>query len=196
MSCRNSDILIGALDENDLINQYYFASRPYHYDVLTWCVQERKKIARWKSFFLTCHDPIVIALACFLMTTAVYVTYIFQQFEDFQPKWDSLRIAINFICCSVGLTTKFPAKTIPNRIFIATVMYCSIVYTTILVSFTLNAIRDPQLENQITSIKEIINKESPYQLIGDGFALQHLLRQNEVDFSKQKTDVCEIFGIC
>lgn len=176
---RNSDILIGALDENDFTNEHYVASHPYYYDTITWCTQKQKPIPRWMGFFYLCTDPIVLVMAFFTCIFAVFVGYYIQQFE--KKKWDSLTLAFACLRIMIGLAIPIDPKILSGRVFLISTVLIHIVTTTFLVSFVLKAINNPPLKNQVASIKEIVDKKSPFELVGDRFALEHLKKQNEVD---------------
>lgn len=49
-------------------------------------------------------------------------------------------------------------------------------------SITYTVMTDPRFEKQIESVDEILS--NAYELVGDEFALHHLMQQNEVSFNK------------
>lgn len=167
------------MDENKLTNEHYLASRSYYHDALTWCVQKQKHIPRWRSIYRTCLDPTVWMVALITLTAAVFTCYYLQQIED--DKWDSIKLTLACLSITIGFAIQYKPKTLPMRIFFMTAILIHIVTTTFIVSFMMKTINDPQLENQVSSIQEIIDEKIPFELVGDGFALEHLRRQKEVD---------------
>lgn len=182
--------MIGALDEIDLTNEHYITSRPYYHDKITWCVQKQQPIKRWKSFFRTCTDPLVLVLFPLTMIFVVFFSYFMQQFEDMKPKWDCFRIAFAGLRAVFGLGVGHNPYTTPYRIYFISSILIHTVTTTLIVSFVLKAINDPRLEHQVATINEIIDTESAFELVGNRFALQQLIRQNEVSILN---NICHSF---
>lgn len=172
------------MDENDLLNELYVASHPYYRDTITWCVQEQKPIPRWMGFFYMCTDPIVLVVGFLETILGVYVIYYLQQLED--VKWDTITIALAITCAILGQPIPFSPKSLPFRVFVTSCVLVRISIATFIVSFFFNVINEPPLRNQVASVKQIIAEKSPFQMVGDRFALEHLKRQNEVTILNNK----------
>lgn len=178
---RKTDIFIGVLDGSFRINKYFVASHPYHHDSLTWCVQSKQPIPKWKNIFELCKDPIVLTIYAIMTIACDLTLYFMQQFEDVQPKWDWYRISLvsMSIACGAGYPSYKP-KINPTRIFSAFGLFAGIMITTTVNSLLLLFITNPIFDIQIESIPKLVNEH--FDLVGDEFALMHLRRQNQVSF--------------
>lgn len=177
MNCfRKPDILIGALNMHQ--QQQFVMARPYYHDVLTWCVQKAKPIPTWKNLFRMCTDPIIWAIYTVMAISVIFMGYFLQQFEDFQPKYDWLRLTFMAVCCMSGFVCDYKPKIISNRIFFMFCVFGAMIYVITMMSLILKCLCNPIFEDQIETIEEII--DNSYDLVGDGSALQHLMRRREV----------------
>lgn len=68
----------------------------------------------------------------------------------------------------------------------------TLVTETFIVSFAMEALYNPRLQKQVALIKEIVDMKSSFEFIGDRFALEHLIRQNEVDLSNNMAYIQKI----
>lgn len=178
---RKTDIFIGALDGNFHINKYFVASHPYHHDSLTWCVQSKQPISKWKNVFQICKDPIVLMLYAIMTIACDFTLYFMQKFEDMQPKWCWYRISLVVLSISCGFSyPSYKPKITPHQIFAAFGLLGGIMLTTTLNSMILLFITNPIFNSQIESIQELMNGH--FELVGDEFALIHLMGQNQVSF--------------
>lgn len=105
--------------------------------------------------------------------------YFFQQFER-GPKWDWHRIQMEGHPLSLGFSSNFKPKHHLNRILFTFVLLHSVVFPTILLSALFGLIAKPTHYPQINSIQELINGE--YSMVGDEYAFQKILHQNEVNY--------------
>lgn len=172
------DIFIGALSENPLTERKFTSSNSYYYNTLTWCVQKKQPIPNWQNILYYCRDPMLYVLSISSSIAALFFIYFIQQFEHFQPKWDWHRLALAGFCLMCGFVSDYKPNNLSNRVFCCFWIYSSMFFiisaTCIFIGFMTTNI----YENQIRSINEIINNN--FELIGDDFALQHLMQQNEV----------------
>lgn len=144
------------------------------------CVQSRQPIEIWKNIFYLCNDPLVLSLFVVVCLAVVLTTYFFQQFEDTRSssKWDCHRLTLSGISCLFGFASEYKPKFTPTRIFFGLSLFGCMIYTISTMSIMFKFITKPIYKHQIQSVQEIIDQR--FHLIGDEFALQHLIRQNEV----------------
>lgn len=162
------------------MNDSFTASRSYYYDKLTWCVQVKQPIAAYKSLAKhICKDVSVWILYTFMCFSVVFMGYFMQQFEDLQPKWDWFRITFAGIAPCLGFVSEYKPKIISHRIFFICCVFGAMLSYIVTNSIVLLLITHPFYENQIKSIQEIIDGD--FKLVGDGFALQHLMQQKQVN---------------
>lgn len=176
---RQIDIFAGGLDENIIANQHFIASRAYHHDSLTWCVQEKQPIALWKNLFRLCEDPSVYAIYFLMAVLSIFFAYFMQQFEELQPKWDWHRITTVAFRGMCSMPSEFNPKIVPTRIFFSFCLFGSLVFSVSILAFYIKALSSVMYEDQVKSIQEIIEKS--FKLVGDGFAQQHLVKQKQVN---------------
>lgn len=168
-----SDILIGGLDGNIPANEHFSASNSYSYDKLTWCIQKRKKIPAWQNAFHLFDEPIVWIIHAIMCIAVVFTSYFFQRFEDFKPKWNWSRITLAGVATCV-----YKAKLFPHRVFYIFGLYGSLVHAVVIMSGVIIILMKPIYEDQVKSIEEIL--DGSFEIVGDHFALQHMIRQDEV----------------
>lgn len=173
--------MIGALDENLLTNKYFIASHSYYHDELTWCVQKKQPIPLWKNVFYVCRDPIVFVMhtvSCFLL---ILTFYFIQQFEDMYPKWDWHRITLSGFCICCGFPCEAKPKIASHRIQFLFCLFAFMIFNISCLTIGIRSNTIPIYEHQIDSILHIVSNS--FELVGDDFALEHLMRQNEVDYN-------------
>lgn len=103
--------------------------------------------------------------------------YFLQQFE--RQKWDWYRMTLASLTAVCGFPTDYRPQLITNRIFFTACLMGNMVYNTSVVVFFMRAMSTTMFyENQIETIQEIVN--SSFDLKGDEFALQHLMKQKTV----------------
>lgn len=176
ISFRKIDIFIGALDENELPNDL-IASRAYYHDVLTWCVQEKQAIPIWKNIFGVAKNPMLfVGLSMVLNILFTATTYFFQQFDDI--KWDSVRLSLAWICCCSGFVCGYKPDGISTRMFYSFNLLGSMIFTICYYARFQHISTKYFYNDQIESISAIVNNS--FELMGDEFALKHLMNQNEV----------------
>lgn len=178
---RKSDILIGSLDENLITKQYFFASRPYYRDELTWCVQQRQPIPKWKNFLRLCLDPSVHAIGFFLSFLTLIVCLYMDQFESTQPKWDWHKHFLSCFCICLGSFPQRKPKIFATRIHFASLLFGGMILSNTVFSFMLVMLKAPMFDPQLDSIHEILEDDA-FKLVGDNFALQQLIRKSGVCF--------------
>lgn len=108
----------------------------------------------------------------------VFLFYYLQQYEDVQPKWDWFRLTFSGICTTLGFPSEFRPQNIPSRIFFIFCIFGSMLFMIVVIAKTFAFATTPLYDKQIDSIREIVDES--FDLIGDDFALQHLMQQNEV----------------
>lgn len=153
-------------------------SSAYHLDTLTWCVQVKAKIPRVKNIFYVCRDWRVYAILTVLSILVHFITYVLQQFEDVYPKWDWFRLMVCGIANVCGLSYTYKPKILANRIYYACMLISALIYAITIVAYGQHFVSIQLYEDQISSVREIINKD--YTWFGDSFALAHLYKQSEV----------------
>lgn len=114
---------------------------------------------------------------CFMV---VFIGYFLQQFENLQPKWDWFRLTLVGISITFGSVGCYKPQIISNRIFFIFCVFGCMIFVITTMSVMFKIMTNPIYENQVKTIEEIVNR---FDLVGDEFALQHLMRQNEVIFS-------------
>lgn len=171
------DILIGALDETLLTNQYYAASHPYSQNSLTWFVQKRKPIPVWANLFHLCRDPVIYGSVLLGFALVGSFFYYLQQFEP-HKSWDWNRIMFNGLGWFWGISTRYVATSTAHRIALVAISFGAIIYCTLLSSALISIINNPYLNRQITSIAEIIDGD--FVLCGDRFTFNKISERNEV----------------
>lgn len=174
----NADILIGYLNRDILSHKDFIASNAYYHDALTWCVQAKKPIPIWQNLFRLCNDPIVWILYTVMSFITVFVFYYLQQLEDVQRKWDWFRLTSSGICSTFGFPSEFWPRSTPSRVFYMFAVFGQMIFTIYFGGVMLTFIMEPIYEKQINSIQEIVDQS--FDLTGDEFAWQHLMRQTEV----------------
>lgn len=170
--------MIGALDENILTKQYFTASRQYHYDSLTWFVQKRKPIPVWQNFLHLCVDPVIHIIATLVVISLASLSYVLQQFEPYKS-WDWNHIVINGIGNTFNVPAPYIMTTLANKILGISVFFSATIFNTVLSSVLITMISNPFLNQQITSITEIVDGD--FNLVGNQFAFNILSEQNEVN---------------
>lgn len=177
--CRESDVIIGALDDHLSMSEHFVATYPYYSDELTWCVQKSQQLPMWKNIFKLCKDPTIYLLFFIMCTACAIFIFFMQQFEDVRPKWDYIRISITIVRCYCGLGIEYKPKLHSTRIFIASCLLSSFLFDITYILLWTKYMTTPLFESQIQSRQEIIDNR--FEMVGDGFALQQLIKQNEVN---------------
>lgn len=163
-----------------LTMEYFDASYPYYHDAITWCVRKKQPIPRWKNIFYLSRSPVVLTLYILMCLSAISFSYFVQQFEDRKSitGWDWHKVT-NIAAASVfGSASNYRATIISNRIFFIGCLFSNMVFMNNVLSFILKSMTSSIYDSQVESVHEII--DGSYKLFGDNFALQHLMKQNEV----------------
>lgn len=147
-----------------------------------WCVKNKQPIPIWKNIFRICTDIYVWLLYTIMSFVALFFGYFIQQFEDLQPKWDYCKIFLAAFCAVLGFPNEYKPHLISHRIFFIFCLFGNLIFGILIVVFFMKALSSTMFyENQIESVQEIINMS--FDLKGDDFALQQLMKQNEVMIS-------------
>lgn len=146
--------------------------------MLTWCVQRKQPIPIWQNVFHLSKDPLVFVLFAVTCIMAHFCLYFWQQFEESPTKWDYSRILLIGIACGCGFPSEYRPKITSNRVLFSSILLGTLLLGIHLLTFVLKTIQTTIFENQIDSIPEIFNS---FELVGDEFALKHLLKQNNVN---------------
>lgn len=162
------------------MSEHFVATYPYYSDELTWCVQKRQPLPMWKNIFKLCEDPTIYLLFFIMGTGCAIVIFFMQQFEDVRPKWDYIRISITIIRCYCGFGIEYKPKLHSTRIFIVSCLLSSFLFDIKFILLWTKYMTTPLFERQIQSRQEIIDNR--FETVGDGFALQQLIKQNEVNY--------------
>lgn len=173
---RYADIFIGGLDENILTKQHFVASRPYYHDKLTWCVQKNHQIPGWKNIFHVFRDPIVVISLTILFIAAVSTAYFMEQFEVQKLDWN--RTTLNIFAMVFYMPIVYNPNTNPMRIFFVIGQFGCMILSIVLLSFILSCLTNPIYEHQVKTTIEIMR--GSFGLVGDAFALEHLIDQQKV----------------
>lgn len=139
-------------------------------------MQATQPIPFWKNLFYLCNDPIVWMLYTFMTFIVIFTAYFLQRFEN--PKMDWFLLTIHGICCCCGFTCTYKPENISNRIFYTFCNLGAMLFCNICFAFTMNFLTTSIYENQI-EWQNIM--DGSFDLAGDGFALQHLMKQNQVN---------------
>lgn len=89
---------------------------------------------------------------------------------------------ISIFGSSIGVAMTYKPKTVSVRVLYIFGAFSSIIFVTSFLSVTIELLNKTVLENQIDSIQNIVGSERAFELTGDQFALEQLLKQNEVSF--------------
>lgn len=137
---------------------------------------------------------------------AISLGYIFQIFEDLQPKYTWIRICFDAFHSICGFPLEYKPKLIANRIYITFCVFGNLIFNISIVVFLMKALCSPIFyENQIESVREIVDMN--FNLKGDYFTLRHLIKQNEVKLTidmiiietnlyEIKSQIYSFLGIC
>lgn len=178
-SLRQIDLFMGALDGNIITNGHFIASHAYYHDALTWCVQSKQPIPMWKNIFRLYADPVPMGISLTsLIFLFIFIEYFLQQFEQPNKRFDCHKILLIWICTYTSFVCSYMPKVLSHRIFYAFHIFSSMIFGAIYLSFSMRTLSKPMYDNQIRTIDEIVN--SSFELVGDAFTLQHLMKQKEV----------------
>lgn len=170
---------MGGLDERLNANQHFIASCPYYQDFITLCVRVKQPIPSHENIHYICRHVEVWLIYTLMCVSVIFTGYFMQQFEDMPIKWDWFRLTFAAFAPCFGFISEYNPKIVPNRIFFIFAIFGATLSYIVSTSLYLKVITYPIFENQIQTIDEIIGKE--FELIGDGFALQHLKMQYQVN---------------
>lgn len=174
---RKIDIFIGALSENLITREHLIASRAYYYDSLTWCVQKRQSIPKWRNIFYYCQDPLVYWMYTVVVVAILSVTYYLQKCER-RKKWDWHRLTVEGFCGSVGFPCTWNPENISNRVVTIFVLFAVLILNVVFNVGISLSILTPIMNPQIRSIQEII--DGNFKLMGDQSAMQKIIHRNEI----------------
>lgn len=166
------DLLIGSLDENLVTNKHFIASRSYHYDYLTWCVQEKKPIPLWLNIFYFCLDWRVYAATITTCTVGAWFMYCLTT-----KCWSDFLLII----FSLGLALPMPyrPRSISSRMFFGIASTVGIVFATTLNARIIALFTNPIMRSQVESIEQITNGD--FHLAGDRYAFLKMSQQTQVN---------------
>lgn len=164
------------MDENLLTKKYFIASRPYHYDYLTWCVQKRKPIPLWQNIFHLCNDFSVYGSVFVVAVFLIAVEYYLIQFEHPVRTWNELLLIT--LCAALGMPVAFYPRTTALRMLFVFGTLAGFMFATILSATVMRQITSPILRSQVQSIDEIISGN--FRLVGDRYAFIKMSQQNQV----------------
>lgn len=164
------------MDESLATKNYLQATRTYHYDHLTWCVQKAKPIPIWKSIFHLCRNLDVYLGVLIIAVSLLLVAYYLFQHERPVRTWTECFLMIFRV--AIGLSPSFQPKSNPLRILYASGLLGGTIFSTVVNAILMRNITTPILRPQIQTIDEIIYGE--FKLIGDQFALTKLELQTNV----------------
>lgn len=173
-----ADIVIGGLDGNIPANEYFTISNAYFFDILTWCVQERQPITPLQNIFHLCTDPFVWLLYALTAFASYFTAYYLQRFEASTLKMDAFEIILAATAISISMIHKYRAINHSNRVFYAFACMAGILHTIVILTGSMAILMNPIYEDQINSIAEIL--DDSFEIVGDSFALHHIMRKNEV----------------
>lgn len=171
-SFRKIDIYLGIFEENTKTSKYLIASRAYHQNSLTWCVQKKKQIPVYLLVFLG---------LIFTLVLVVDLGYFMQQFEPRQ-KWDYFKIVISGVCLFMGSPSGYRPENNAHRLAYTFVLFGGIIYMGTISTLVLNLFTLSKYYPQIQTVEEILSDN--FNLVGKKFALQKLMQQNEVILRK------------
>lgn len=170
--------MVGTLDENALIDEYFTASRFCYYDDLTWCVQEKQPIPIWLNFYILTGNSMVWIVAFPTFAIVTFIFYYLQQFEDVQPKWQSFRIALGVLCRFIGMSYPYNSTNNSSRILFIIGMLGCLIFSTSFMSILMTSMNEQRYEDQVKTIQEICDKE--YELTGSHYSLRQVEKANRV----------------
>lgn len=174
------DLFIGALDENLVTNKYLFASRPYHHDYLTWCVQKTTPIPLWQHIFHLCSDWIVYAAITVTAIILIAFEYYLIHFERPFRNWNEM-LTIT-LCAALGLPVAFTPRTNAFRVLFVFGLFAGLMFAITVSSMVMRLITSPILRPQIQTIAEITTGH--FKMVGDRFVFHWMSKQNQVNVSQ------------
>lgn len=160
-----------------LTKKYFTSTISYYYDHSVWCVQKAKWMPISEVVFHICTDWVVFvvfALHGFLVTG---YAYFMQQFEP-HPKWDCFRISEAGFRVYTGFACPYKPKNSSHRFAAAAVFLGAFLFNVILCAKVIMFLTTSIQDIQIKSTEEII--KGNFQLVGDRFAYEKILQQNQV----------------
>lgn len=164
----DSDIIIGAFDDNLLMSEYFVASFPYYHDELTWCVQKSGPIPLWRNVFKLCEDLVVLSVFALMCIVYVATMFVMQQYEDTHPKWDWTRTSFSIIRLLSGLVMDYSPKLHSARLFFTSCLFGCMIFDTVFIALWTKCMTTPFFEHQVKSRQEIIDNR--FGMAGDYFA--------------------------
>lgn len=102
-----------------------------------------------------------------------------------KSKWDWHRVTLEAIRSVCGFGYKYQPQMISHRIFVISVQLGNLIFIVSVLAIFMKTVTTQMFAHRIETIREIV--QNSYKLIGDEFALQHLMRQNEVSTNVQIT---------
>lgn len=160
-----------------MTNKYLTASRPYHHDYLTWCVQKRQPIPPWQNSFHLCDDMYVFWGVFGTAIVVIAAEYYLIQFEEPVRSWNDML----FITLRIALAqpNSFNPQTNAPRTLFLFGIFGGFIFATVLSATIMISITSPILRHQIQSIDDISN--GAFKLVGDRYAFIRLIQQNQVN---------------
>lgn len=175
------DIYLGIFEGNIETSKYLIASRAYHQNSLTWCVQKKKQIPVHLLLLHLSIDPLVFLGLTFTLVLVVDFGYFMQQFEPRQ-KWDYFKIVTSGVCLFMGSPSPYKPENNAHRLAYTFILFGGIIYMTTITTLVVNLFTSSTYYPQIQTVEEILSNN--FSLVGKKFALQKLLQQNEVILKK------------
>lgn len=168
------------LDAELLSEDHFVASRFYHFDDLTWCVQKNQPIPIWRNFYILSSD-LMVWIVCFpIFGTVTFMFYFLQQFENVGPKWNSFRIAIGVLSRFIGMSYAYKSTNNASRVLFAIGMFGCLIFVSSFISIMMTSLNRQMYADHVETIREIL--DSKFDLAGDIFSLQELLKKNEANY--------------
>lgn len=156
----------------------YFASIPFFYDRLTWCVHKNKPMQTSEILFHLCRDPIVYVVFTLHIVFVVFMAYFVQLFEQ-KSKWDIHRISINGFACYMGFSCTYKPTNNANRLGAISVYFGGMLFSILLNTIIIKMYTTPMFNPQVKTIDKLI--EGKFSLVGNAFAYQKIAEGNQVN---------------
>lgn len=126
-----------------------------------------------------CKDPIVYATFTVMVATLMVFGYLLQMFEK-QQNWDYMGIMFNGLSVFLSIPCSYYPTNNANRLGFGFALLGAIIFVTVTTKTIIQLYTLPLYNTQVDKIHGILDND--FDLVGSRFALEKMLKQNEVKF--------------
>lgn len=172
---RNADFVVGGQTRQS-IRSNFIDSEAYFQDDLTWCVQKAKLRPKWKQFLLTFDMHGVLCI----FGAAIPATLIFYLSSGYERRaMDIWTAAFLIIQAISGTSSTYHPKRSSGRIFYLLLLHLGFFCISLIVSYLITIITNPNYEHQISSFEEI--RAANFRLAAEEETKNYLIESNTVN---------------